>query len=187
MPAATLLQRSIRFFNRGDPISFCARVVPLLIVLPLLTTTETFQRLVQDPLMKGTAIVLYAILRLLGQTVTRSGTYVSSADFSVKVVEGCTGIYTVLILFALTIAFPARWRSRITGILLGAALLGALNVVRLVTLFLIGRNHRHLFDEAHLFVWQTLTVIIALLFWYVWAQRALARLEPAAPETGASR
>ena len=186
MAEATLIQRVLAFLRRTDPIAFCVRVVPLLIILPLLTLTAPFERLVQTPLVMANANCTYWLVSLFGAEVTQTGPIINSTGgYAIEVIPGCTALYTLLILYAMILAFPSRWITRLLGLLVGTAVICTLNLTRLVTLFFIGKHYRFLFDEAHLFVWQTITIVIALVFWYAWARRALRGLESPGPAAGA--
>lgn len=183
--------RLIRFLSRGDPVGFCVRAIALLIIFPSLSLTPLFRDYVETPHVQLDAWLTWACVRLLGYEATRNGPFVqySGADsvhasnFAVEVIPGCTGQFTMMILAAMILAFPGRWRTKLLGLLSGILLIFVLNLIRLVTLFLIGSYYPQLFDEAHLFVWQIVTICVALIFWYAWARRALRGLEAPGAET----
>lgn len=175
----------VRFLSRGDPLSFCVKVLVLLPLLALLTLAPWFDRLVQEPLVHLNALLTHWSLRAIGVESRLQSPMVHSSGFSVVIIPGCTGLFTLLILFSIIVAFPARWSSRVLGFVAGAFLIGSLNVIRLVSLILLGSTFPQLFDEVHLFVWQAITIIIALAFWFFWARRALRRLESSGGEAAA--
>ncbi len=55
----------------------------------------------------------------------------------------------------------------------------ALNIVRIVSLFYLGQWNRHWFEWFHLYLWQALIVLDALVVFLVWL-RSLPRTAPAA-------
>jgi exosortase H (IPTLxxWG-CTERM-specific) len=111
------------------------------------------------------------ILRLVGERVVVSGTTIAGACFAVDIRNGCNGLEATLFLVAATLAFPAAWRQRLIGAAAGAAAIQAINLVRIVTLYLIGCHRRSWFDAFHLAVWQTIVFACAVLLFAAWSRR----------------
>ena len=51
------------------------------------------------------------------------------------------------------LAFPASWKHKLLGMLVGIVLLQVLNLVRIVTLYLIDIHLNAFFDSAHTEIW----------------------------------
>jgi exosortase H (IPTLxxWG-CTERM-specific) len=113
-------------------------------------------------------------LQAIGQDVTRHGTVLRSPEFAVNIRNGCNGVEAMVILLAAIFAYPAPWKARLLGLGLGALVIQAVNLVRVVGLFLTGAYFPRLFDSSHTLVWQSVVILVALLVWLFWAQR-LAR------------
>ena len=109
------------------------------------------------------------VLGLLGEQVMVSGNLVQTPEFGISVVTACTGIFLTGLFIAAVIALPARLRSTLSGIGLGVLILGVLNVVRLVSLYYIGVHWPSFLDTAHLIVWQSLFILVAVVTWLCWA------------------
>lgn len=118
-------------------------------------------------------------LDLLGQDVTRTGTVIRSPRFAVNIRNGCNGVEAMLIFLAAVLAFPASWRSRLLGLALGILVIQAVNLVRVVALFLTGAYLPQFFDASHTVVWQTLVILTGVLLWVFWASRFAAPAPPA--------
>jgi exosortase H (IPTLxxWG-CTERM-specific) len=163
-------QRARRLRSFG----FLARFVFLLALfyLPLLYTPIDTK--VVEPFTRGVAVVSAGALNLLGQGVVRSGTLLSSGPYAVSIRNGCNGVEAMSFLAAATLAFPAPWRRRISAALLGMLLVQVLNLVRVVTLFLIQRYHPSLFSLFHLTIWQTIIGGSCIAFFYLYTSRAAA-------------
>jgi exosortase H (IPTLxxWG-CTERM-specific) len=114
-------------------------------------------------------------LRAIGQDVTRTGTMLRSPRFAVNIRNGCNGVEAMVILLAAMVAFPASWKARLVGLAAGAVAIQAVNLVRVVALFLTGSYLPRLFDTSHTVVWQTLVILAAVLIWIVWARRVTPR------------
>ncbi len=173
------------FISKKTPLSFCLRAGLLLCCLSVICLTETFENRVTAPLIHLNAKLTNLGLNTLGISSTCHGQYVRTSGpdrFSIKVISECTGIFVMVILLSLTVTFPVQWRSRAIGLLLGALLVFVLNLARLVSLFVIGMKFPEYFNEIHVFFWQGLFIVVVVLFWYIWAQRAQSKLAPAETE-----
>ncbi len=94
----------------------------------------------------------------------------------VSIEAGCNGIEASLILIAAILAYPAGWRLRVAGIVLGFLAIQLLNVVRVITLFYLVEYSEAMFRFAHLYLWQALIMLDVLVVWLVWV-RQVARGE----------
>jgi exosortase H (IPTLxxWG-CTERM-specific) len=115
-----------------------------------------------------------AILAAIGQGTEMDGTIIRSPRFAVNIRNGCNGVEAMIIYFAAVLAFPATWRSRLLGLLVGFAVIQLVNLIRVVALFLTGVYFPRLFDSSHTVVWQTIVILSAVVLWLVWANRFAA-------------
>lgn len=93
----------------------------------------------------------------------------NAENFSgVQIVAGCNGIEACLVLFAAILAFPAPWGYRLKGIILGFFAIQSLNVVRVISLFYLGQWSHKVFEFAHLYAWQVLIILDAVVVFLVW-------------------
>ena len=98
--------------------------------------------------------------------------------FAISIERGCNGVEAVIILVSAMLAFPAPWKNRLVGIGLGFVAIQALNLVRIISLFYLGQWNRTWFDWFHLYLWQALIVLDALVAFLIWL-RYLPRDEEA--------
>jgi len=132
-----------------------------------------------EPFTAGIARASGATLGLLGQNVTMEGTMIRSSRFAVNIRNGCNGVEAMLIFLAAVLAFPASWKSRLTGLALGILAIQLVNLVRVVALFLTGVYFPRIFDTSHTVIWQTVVILFGVLLWIFWANRFAAPAEPA--------
>lgn len=132
-----------------------------------------------EPLTGGIARMSGAVLNALGQQVTMVGTIIRNAKFAVNIRNGCNGVEAMLIFLAAVLAFPASWKSRLTGLGLGILAIQVVNLVRVVALFLTGVYFPRVFDTSHTVIWQTIVILFGVLLWIFWANRFAAPAEPA--------
>jgi exosortase/archaeosortase family protein len=135
-------------------------VLIFLVLLGVLFTTELLQPVQQHvivPFTSGLAHVCVWLMRLFDRSVVAQGDAV--------------------------LAFPAPWKHRLAGIGLGFVAIQALNLVRIISLYYLQRWNMAWFEWFHLYLWQALIILDALVFWLVWLRwlpREPERAPPAA-------
>lgn len=123
------------------------------------------------PFTKGIAHVSAAIIGAVGTPVQVTQTLIIGRCFSVDIENGCNGVEATLFLVAAILAFPAPARTRAISVATGAAIIQAANLVRVVSLYLIGCYRREWFEAFHLAIWQTVIFALAMLYFALWTQR----------------
>ncbi|HEY6146467.1 MAG TPA: exosortase H [Thermoanaerobaculia bacterium] len=166
---------------RRRSILFLARFVLLLAAFAFLVAWRPVNDRVIVPFTAGIARTSAALLNLLSEKVSVSGTEIRAAGFSVDIENGCNGVETALLFGSAVLAFPASWRARAAGLALGFLAIQLLNLVRVVTLFWIGHHRPALFSAAHTVLWQSAVVIAGVLLFLLWASRQKASAPPAEP------
>jgi exosortase H (IPTLxxWG-CTERM-specific) len=111
----------------------------------------------------------------------------TASDFAVSIEAGCNGVEATIVLVAAILAFPAPWRSKIVGLVVGILAVQGLNVVRVISLFYLGQWDRQWFEWAHLYVWQALIMLDVLIVWLIWVRTLpRSRGEPPRSPPGAA-
>lgn len=110
------------------------------------------------------------ILNIFHQQTTSFHDAVNSPFFAIKINRGCDAIEATALFVAALLAFPAKWNNKMTGIIKGVFLIFCLNLIRIVSLFLVGRYHPQYFDFVHVEVWQIIFIIFSLGLWMNWAK-----------------
>lgn len=112
-----------------------------------------------------------------------------TTGFGVRIERGCNGVEALIILFAAIFAFPAPLKSKIIGFLIGFVAIQGLNLVRIISLFYLGQWNQVAFEWFHLYLWQALIILDALVVWLIWLRtlpQAKARREREAAEAAAA-
>ncbi len=119
-----------------------------------------------------------SLISLVDTDVAITGKVVSSTlnGFAVSIEPGCNGVEAMLVLLAAILAFPASWRYKLWGLAWGFVAIQGMNLLRIISLFYLGQWSRELFDWAHLYIWQALIMLDALVVFLIWL-----RYVPAAP------
>ncbi len=101
-------------------------------------------------------------------------------QFRFDVVPTCGATEIMAIFLAAILAFPATWRQRMAGLLLGIPTLYGINLLRLTCLAIIGAmdGGGAWFNFAHEYVWQAVYVGIVVLLWLAWVEYIVRRHAP---------
>jgi exosortase H (IPTLxxWG-CTERM-specific) len=91
-----------------------------------------------------------------------------TTGFGVRIERGCNGIEALIILFAAIFAFPAPLKNKFIGFMIGFFAIQGLNMVRIVSLFYLGQWNQVAFEWFHLYLWQALIILDALVVWLIW-------------------
>ena len=124
---------------------------------------------VMTGLQQGIAYVTSGLLNLLGQETFVTGQTVASSRFAVQIVSACTGLFMTSVFLSAVLVYPARLMAKLIGFAIGVGGILALNILRLVSLFLIGVYVPGFVDQAHLLIWQSLLILCGLFLWLLWA------------------
>lgn len=101
--------------------------------------------------------------------------------FAVEIQPGCNGVEAVIILFAAIFAFPAPFKHKLVGFGIGFFAIQGLNLVRIISLFYLGQWNMTAFKWFHLYLWQALIILDALVVWLIWLRYLPAPNKPRPP------
>ena len=147
--------------------------VLFLVILLGLFTLEIYQPVEQavvNPFTEVLARISVGIIETFDNDVTSYGRVIRSNTngFAVEIQRGCNGVEAVIILFAAIFAFPAPFKHKLLGFGLGFLAIQALNLVRIISLFYLGQWDETAFRWFHLYLWQALIILDALVVWLIW-------------------
>jgi exosortase/archaeosortase family protein len=117
---------------------------------------------------------LQLVMKLFHQQVERSGNMLYAGGASVEIVSDCSPHMPYLIFAGVVLAFPATWRQRLMGLVFGAVVIHAFNTIRILALIGILSWRRSWFEFAHIYLWQTGTIVVVFVTFALWL-RALGR------------
>ena len=125
------------------------------------------------PLVELTARATAWLLGGLGLDVARTaGEIRHVGGFAYEIYYRCTGVLPAALLAILILVHPGSWRSKGLGLVLGIPVLGTLNLLRLVHLFLLGVHSPGAFELAHGFFWEAVLMAATLGLWLAWRRRS---------------
>ena len=122
------------------------------------------------PFTAGIAKVSAFLVQSFDSDVLAQGKVLRSMSngFAVEIQPGCNGVEALIILFAAMFAFPAPLKHKLVGFAIGFVAIQLLNLVRIISLFYMGQWDMTWFEWFHLYLWQALIILDALVVWLIW-------------------
>ncbi|MCX8071873.1 MAG: archaeosortase/exosortase family protein [Candidatus Binatia bacterium] len=125
------------------------------------------------PIERAIASVAASLAQLAGSKANVvSGNIIVTESASLEVNHECTGLFVFVVLFSFILAYPAPWQQKVAGMILGVALLSAVNVARIAMLVRLVEFYPSLFDYFHEYVWQGVFLMLVTLYAMAWVERA---------------
>jgi exosortase H (IPTLxxWG-CTERM-specific) len=154
-------------------LRFFVLFVVMLAVLFGLELTPWVQQWFVLPWTSALASISTWIVTLFDGSVEATGRVMRSTTngFAVSIEAGCNGVEATLVLLAAILAFPAPWKHKVVGLVIGILAVQLLNVIRVISLFYLGQWNFEMFEWAHLYVWQALIMLDVLVVWLIWVRR----------------
>ena len=128
------------------------------------------EKWIVEPFTGVLATVSVWLITLFDDNVISYGKIIQSTTnaFAVSIERGCNGLEAVIILVSGVLAFPAKFKDKLAGLLVGFIAIQALNLVRIISLFYMGQYSKVWFDWFHLYLWQALIILDAVFVWLIW-------------------
>jgi exosortase H (IPTLxxWG-CTERM-specific) len=151
-------------------IRFFVLFTVLLVGLFTLEILQPAEKYVILPFTSFIADVSAWIVQFFDDNVTSVANVIRdrTTGFGVRIERGCNGVEALIILFAAIFAFPAPIKNKLIGFTVGFLAIQGLNMIRIVSLFYLGQWNQVAFEWFHLYLWQALIILDALVVWLVW-------------------
>ena len=128
---------------------------------------------------RGLVEISALVIRLFGGSATAHQVVLQNPanGFAMEVIDGCNGDDVVVLLWAAILAYPASWKQKGKGLLAGTATIYVINFLRIISLFYLGQYDRQWFEFAHLYIWESVFVLLTLTIFWMWVRRMAAPRE----------
>jgi len=162
-PPKNRMLRFLVLFPIFLAVGFCALLIPFL--HPAITAFT-----------RGLVEVSAMVIRLFGGNAAANQVILRnpSNGFAMEVLDGCNGDDVVVLLWAAILAYPASWLQKGKGLLAGTATIYVINFLRIISLFYLGQYDMRWFEFAHLYVWESVFVLLTLTIFWMWVRRMAA-------------
>lgn len=151
---------------------FMVRVV--LIWLVEYTLAAGFPSIVST-IREATIVSLVPVLGLALHGASRVGDVLQAAGTSIRIVPECTSAEPTMLLSGAILASATSASSRLWGVLVGATILWFYNLVRIMALVVVLARAPSMFDSVHVFLWQSVTIILIIGLYAGWLKFAGSR------------
>lgn len=133
---------------------------------------SAFERfLVEDLILAPTVHLINAVTA--NEQVELVSRAIVSPGSNLRITRGCEGIEMFILLIAAILAFPAGFKRRAQGLLVGAILAYVLSVVRLVSLHYILRYSPSAWEALHGLILPLGPIIVMALYFMRWSASAV--------------
>ena len=169
MGAGQLLSRS--------NLLVAARLVTFLATIGILSwvsTTDVGRRRGVEPLTSHEVTVSHGILKMLGSEARRTGNVLIGPRLALDIEDGCNGVVAMILFVAAVLAHEASLLAKGAGLLIGLPAIWAVNLIRILTLYGIAQVSPDKLEFFHVYIWQTLIIILVVVIWYMWASWTLS-------------
>jgi len=166
-------------------IRFFVLFVILLVGLFTLEILQPVQEYIISPFTGVLAKISVYLIQLFDDQVLATGRVIRSLEngFAVEIQPGCNGVEAVIILFSAIFAFPAPFKNKMIGFFWGFFAIQLLNLVRIISLFYLGQWSETAFTWFHLYLWQALIILDALVVWLIWLRTLPENKNPPPPDS----
>jgi exosortase H (IPTLxxWG-CTERM-specific) len=164
LPRKNRMLRFLVLFPIFLAVGFCGLLVPFL--HPVVTGFT-----------RGLVEISAIVIRLFGGNATAHQVVLQnpSNGFAIEVLDLCNGDDVTVLLWAAILAYPASWLQKGKGLLAGTATIHVINFLRIISLFYLGQYDRQWFEFAHLYVWESLFMLLTLTIFWTWVRRISGR------------
>jgi len=131
-------------------------------------TLPWLDRTIITPWTEANAAAAAAVSTALGQRAYAYDTSLIASGGRLVVKKGCNGVEAFVILVSAILASPVAVSRRLLGVLLAAAGIFGCNILRLVNLLFVAVHYPERLDLFHIYVWQTLIVLMAFGIFMLW-------------------
>jgi exosortase H (IPTLxxWG-CTERM-specific) len=151
-------------------LRFSLLFMTLIVTLFMLEIYEPVRQAVVLPFTSLIASFCSWLIQIFDPNVIAQGDVIRDAvtNQGIQIAPGCNGVEAMIILFAAVVAFPSSLWYKLKGLFWGFIAIQALNSVRIISLFYLLQWDRVWFDWFHLYLWQALIILDALVVWLIW-------------------
>jgi len=123
--------------------------------------------------MKMTAFVLHFVLNMMGIKNTLHTYDLVFASSSLTIVRQCTGIFEVIALSSVIIAYPTAAAKKTLGIIYGVLIIYFFNLARLILLSVLLVHYPAVFDLVHDYILQFTFVFLVIFVFLLWLKKVV--------------
>ena len=166
-----VLSQLIREMIRRNVVSikFCIRFIVLLSVfVAVIIVMRIGGQRVETSMNSFTAKTTAYVLEALSLETRQYHSEIDAQGLTFDIIIECTGLYTACLYLSCVLAFPASFKRKIAGSILGLLAIFTVNIFRLTTLILIAIYRPQLSDLAHYYIWDVSFIVLVIVLFQIW-------------------
>ena len=171
------LRFQVRQTNKKPVLWFGIKFVNWTLIFFCLTLLPGWDVLLTAGL-NGNARLVEAGLVWLGEPCRVSGASILSGQGGITVDPDCSALECIAFYCAAVLAFPAAFRRKTPGLLIGVVSILTVNLVRIASLAWTQVHCPAFFDSLHERIWPSVLIGLTLLVCLGWVQWAIPNHEP---------
>lgn len=158
-------------YRQNRIFRFCLNFIVLMTCFYLLYKFPPFTEKLETPFTKKLVVLSSYFLNLCGADTKAEGMRLISGNWSINIMNGCNGVFVILMCLAAVFAFPVGAKQKAIGILIVMPTVFIVNFVRVALLFWIGSNYANYMGLAHTYVGQAMVITFSFMSWLFWVER----------------
>jgi len=159
-------------WNDRSPVLKFVLLFGLLIGLfYLMWATQWFHDNIVKSVTQLDAKIASVILNIFGWETKTIGNTIDSNALTLNVKTGCDGLEAMAMFSSGVIAYTASLAHKFRGLLYGIAFLFALNIIRILHLYVTGVYMPTYFEFFHQNFWQIVFIFLSIVLWAFWINR----------------
>ncbi|NWF98560.1 MAG: archaeosortase/exosortase family protein [Nitrospirae bacterium] len=126
---------------------------------------------------KGIVVISSFISNFIGIPAKYSGSIIMLPSISLNVQFGCNGLEAVMIYSIAILAYPASWKNKVLGIIMGFFILQIFNIIRIVFLIYSSMHFKKLFEFIHIYIAQGIMIALSLGVFFLYLNYVTGKTE----------
>ena len=118
--------------------------------------------------------ICYFIIKLFPgtDTFTSEGVimYFTDGEMKIRIIWGCTGVKQLYIFSTIILLYSGPVKDKLWYIPCGCVILWTFNIIRIVAIYFLTRNHAEWFDFLHEGIFRYVFYGIIFLLWVIWEE-----------------
>jgi exosortase/archaeosortase family protein len=113
--------------------------------------------------------ILSANILELFMSVSYSQHYIYlSGGNRLEILFGCNGLEAILLYVSAILAYPATYKAKLYGLIIGFIVINLINIVRIVLLGYVLEYHHDMFGVMHDYITQNIMIVFVFLLFIVY-------------------
>lgn len=171
-------------------LAFWGRIALFFVVIALLgwfSNIDPGRRIMVKPATKASVLASRMLINAFGGNARSEETLLDGPNMGLEIKDGCNGVIAMILFAGAVVAHETTAVAKLLGLAIGLPAIWAVNVLRIVGLYVVSVVAPSHLEFFHVYFFQTLIIICVAIIWYVWAMRSLhyepgaGRIRPAIP------